>query len=296
MKSLPALALVPVQRPRSRASSRGFTFTLASLFIALVLIMSCSALQAVPASTTVRTYSDPSVRSQAMSSLLFGAAEAAALSGSASSAAAYINAVLSYQSIASAVGTPPGGTGSGYSPQSSFLPGSFVKVTNGTGGGGGFITVTGLPAGSTVAVTNQNFALFTVGTSNGSSLVLNTPASVPQGWVIVYTQNSPLWSYSGTVSPSYKYTLSSTDFTVTASSWSPPTGFQQVLVYGAPQLSLIQIYQGTTLKASAVKDLSSQYVALLPAGTPFTGQINATGAAAWINTDIKSGDVYAYTP
>jgi hypothetical protein len=290
MKSLPTL----VQRPRPRASSRGFTFTLAALFIALVLIMSCSALQAVPASTTARSYTDPSVRSQAMSSLLFGAAEAAALSGSASSAAAYISAVLSYQSIASAVGTPPGGTGSGYSPPATSLPGSFVKVTNGTGSGS-TITVTGVPSGGVVVVADSKFAIIATGTSSGSSLVLNTPASVPQGWVIVYTQDSPLWSYSGTVSPSYKYTFNQ-DFTVTASSWSPPTGFQQVLVYGAPQLSLIQIYQGTTLKASAVKDLSSQYTVLTPAGTPFTGQINTTGAAAWINTDIKSGDVYAYTP
>jgi len=275
-------------------NNKGFTFTLAALFIALVLISSYFTLQTVPVSTAVRTYTDPSVQSQAMSSLLFGAAEAASLSGNDSAAAAYVNAAASFPSIAEAIGLPPSGTGTGYSPPSSSVPGSFVKAANGTGAGN-TITVTGLPAGSTAAVTDQNFALLAVGTSNGSSLVLNTPASVPQGWIMVYTQDSPLWNYSGTVSPSYNYTLNQ-DFTVTAAPWSPPAGFSQVLLYGAPQLSLIQVYSGTTLKASAVKDLSSPYATLTPAGTPFTGQVVVMGAVAWLNTDIKSGDVYAYTP
>jgi len=284
---------LPLPRPGNN-KDKGFTFTLAALFITLVLISSYFTLQAVPVSTSVRTYTDPSVQSQAMSSLLFGAAEASSLSGNASSAAAYVSAVASFPAIAEAIGLPPSGTGTGYSPPSPSVPGSFVKAANGTGAGNA-ITVTGVPSGGTAVVTDQNFALLTAGTSNGSSLVLNTPASVSCGWVIVYTQDSPLWNYSGTVSPSYNYTLNQ-DFTVTASSWSPPSGFQQVFLYGAPQLSLIQVYQGTSLKASAVKDLSSPCAVLTPTGTPFTGQITVTGAAAWINTDIKSGDVYAYTP
>lgn len=172
---------------------------------------------------------------------------------------------------------------------------TLVKTTNGTGTGN-TITITGLPAGCIAVVTYGNFTIVATGTSTGSPLTLTiSPASIPQGWIIAYASSSPTWSYSGTVSPSYNYTLQGSAITATPLP-APLAGLRQAFLYGAPALSLIQVYQDTTLNVSAVKNPSSPYTILELAGMPFSGQIKITGAAASLNTDIKSGDTYAYAP
>ena len=177
-------------------------------------------------------------------------------------------------------------------PTAAKLPSGYYNVIMQSfeGTGSGDVTINNLPTGSTVVITDNNFKILAI----GSSSTLTIPSAVTQGYLLVYTPDSLTWTFSGTNSYSQYYTLSLTDYTISTTSWTPPTGFNSLLVYGLPQLSLVQVKDSTSTIANGVKDLYSTYAVVSVSGLPVSGKLLVKTPMAWYNGDINGGDVYEY--
>ncbi len=260
-------------------SKKGFTFTITSLIIVIILVSSFLIINTIPIIISIEENDYSIIKKQIIKSLLFNAILSKSVDD-------YINTILSYPNINEFIEIP-NGTGEGYSIPYNFPSNSIIKLLNGTEGN--YIIINNLPMNYLVVVTDDKFNI--LGYSNGNYVNINNNF-IKNGWLIIYKKIN---EYNLLISSSYNYTINQ-DFTITINSWSPPQGFSQIFIYGLPQLSLIQIFQENELKSIKVKDLISLFLVLNPSDMPFTGRIILWYPIAWINTDIFGGDIYSFIP
>ena len=258
-------------------SKKGFTFTITSLIIVITLISSILIIRTSPIIISIRENDSFVIKNQITKSLLFTAS-------SSKSPDDYVNYILSLPNINNFINII-NGTGKGFSIPYNFPSNSIIKLENKTDGD--YITINNLPRDYIAVVTDNKFKI--LGLSNGNYINVS---DVKNGWLIIYEK---IYEYNLTISPSYNYTINQ-DFTITINSWSPPSGFSQIFIYGLPQLSLIQLFQDNELKSIKVKDPIFSFLVLSPSGMPFTGRLVLWCPVAWINSDIFGGDIYSYTP
>jgi hypothetical protein len=258
-------------------SKKGFTFTITSLIIVIILVSSFLIIRTIPIVISIKE-NDPSIiKNQIIKSLLFSAT----LSKSPDD---YIDSILSLPNINEFIDTI-NGIGKGFSIPYNFPSNSIIKLGNKTEGN--YIVINNLPTDYIAVVTDDKFKI--LGLSNGNYINVS---NVKNGWLIIYKK---IYEYNLTISPYYNYTINQ-DFTIDINSWSPPSGFSQIFIYGLPQLSLIQLFQDDELKSIKVKDPISSFLILSPSGMPFTGRLVLWYPVAWINSDIFGGDIYSYIP
>jgi hypothetical protein len=258
-------------------SKKGFTFTITSLIIVITLISSILIIRTLPIIISIRENDSFAIKNQITKSLLFTAS-------SSKSPDDYVNYILSLPNINNFINIISG-TGKGFSIPYNFPSNSIIKLENKTDGD--YIIINNLPRDYLAVITDNKFRI--IGYSNGNYVNIS---DVKNGWLIIYEK---IYEYNLTISPYYNYTINQ-DFTININSWSPPSGFSQIFIYGLPQLSLVQLFQDNELKSIKVKDLSSSFLVLNPSGMPFTGRLVLWYPVAWINSDISRGDVYLYIP
>ncbi len=265
----------------------GFVFTFTALAIALLMVSTYAfALSISPPFTSAMT-PDPLAEDQIYRSAIIGAG-LAALRGEGLDME-YMNSTLT--SLGSDLCLPykipsPLGVGRGR-----VLPASAplnILVMAGTQPDSSTLCVRDLPEGSTVVLMDERSKIVGVGSSSPSASIRFSPPLM--GSLLVYTPDSVTWSYRGIVSPSCRYHLS--DGKIKAVPWSPPAGFQAALVYGVPQLSLIQALEGGRVVAEGVKDPGSESFSFGLVGMNPDGMA-VRAPLAWLHGCFKGGEVYA---
>ncbi|MEM1856028.1 MAG: hypothetical protein QXG70_03570 [Candidatus Methanomethylicaceae archaeon] len=172
------------------------------------------------------------------------------------------------------------------------LPSGIIKIIEGNGTFPFKIKVYA-PNGTIIAILDKFFILKTIETISNNFIELTIPNSIiPSSCLIVYS-NSPSYTYSGIINYSFYYKIIQNPPSIIAKSWSPPYGINQIFIYGAPQLSLIQIFN-SSIKLQAIMDPYSKFIAIN--GPSMNGTINVIIPLCWYYGDIKSGDVYVFNP
>lgn len=241
----------------------------------------------------VKPFPNQDLSEEVYRSILRGAGAAASRSTDPDLAAeVYINASLKALSDLSQAGIViPSfdGTGVGrLEPRSlgDFTYGVIYKSSSGTGGA---IIVLNLPPESEVVLADQDLNVVSKSTTG----TLNFNREAGEYYIIVYTKDSQAWSYSGTVSISYKYTLQGASITTTP--WSPPPSFPYILVYGVPQLGLVRIFDsGGALIGEALRDLPSSVTTVLVSPITINGKVSIVAPNAWYFGTVQGGDVFVY--
>lgn len=179
-------------------------------------------------------------------------------------------------------------------------PPALAKTASG-GGGAGAVTVTGLPAGSYAAVLDASGTLVAYAAAVGGTATMNVPAQVSNGCVAAYVPSaSRSWRYpaaSGGTAPlsaSNTYAALPSGAVLTQQAWSPPAGFNYVVVSGLPPLSLAVVTQGGAPAGAAAADAQTGCAQVYAPGLPFTGAILCMQPAAYASGTVSGGDAYEY--
>lgn len=241
--------------------------------------------------SVAQTSLDPRVGSQARASLI-GEALLAEISGANGTAVLQVAAALS-----ALLGDIPDQITATEAPPSNPPPGILIKTNNGTGATNTITLIA--PEGTVAVAADRNLLILAAGRVEAGQdrVVLDLPQPVVAGGYLIVYPADPVASYSGTVSTSYNYTLSLSPPTITATSWSPPPGLSQILVYGTPALSLAEVTNSSgAAVARSLKDFTSKYTVINVGGLslPMSGGISVRAPQSWIGGDIKGGDVYIY--
>jgi len=274
-------------------SRRGFALTLTALSLFLILTSYFFMIMYFITPVHVEPIQNPDLSEEAYRSILRGAGAAASRSTDPDLAAeVYINASLKALSDLSQAGVaiPPFvGTGVGRLEPlglGNFTYGVIYKSSSGTGGA---IKMLNLPPGSEVVLADQDLNVVSKSTTG----TLNFNREAGEYYIVAYTKDSQAWSYSGTVSINYKYTLQGTS--ITATSWSPPPGFPYILVYGVPQLSLVRVFDsGGTIVGEGLRDLRSNVTTVLVSLNTINGKVSVIAPNAWYFGIVRGGDVFVY--
>lgn len=172
------------------------------------------------------------------------------------------------------------------------LPSGIIKVAEGNGDFPFKVKVYA-PNEAIIAILDGFFVLKAMGMVSNNYIELPIPSSViPSGCLIIYS-NPPSYAYSGIINYSFYYMIIQNPPSIIAKPWSPPEGINQIFIYGAPQLSLIQVLN-SSMKLQAIMDPYSQFIAIN--GQSINGTINVIIPSSWYYGDIKSGDVYVFNP
>jgi len=282
---------------------KGFTFTIAALFLAILMISTFSIAAYLEIPINIIEISDPDVGRQIIKSALIGAAVAASKSQSPDDVSReYIDSVMSFfnstyhfsidldqllQNAAEAgVGRViplPNGT-STYG----------VIIKNHNADLGPNIRCENIPNGSLVIITDGNFKVVTVNEVNASPFLVTLNGSV-DGFLMIYSPDTAEWSYHGTIDLTNNFTLLTYGKSIQSNRWSPPTGFKSILVYNVPPLALILLFdENLAMKVAQVKDFASSYASVDVTGImlPMNGTLIVRSVTAWLPDRISGGDVF----
>ncbi|MCS7097831.1 MAG: hypothetical protein NZ922_02505 [Candidatus Methanomethyliaceae archaeon] len=172
--------------------------------------------------------------------------------------------------------------------------GIITKIVNGTGGNPYKVTVMA-SEGAIIVITDSQYivkAIEVIPFGRGFIDLMLPSEIISSGCLLIY-DSLPIYTYLGNISPSLNYTVIRHPPSIISTSWSPPQGFNQILLHGAPPLSLIELAVNLQ-RVYAVMDLTSTLIAI---SGPFgSGSIHVRIPMSWYYGDIKSGDVYLYYP
>jgi len=273
---------------RANAPRGGFVFTFTALAIALLMVSTYAFALSVSPPITSAVTPDPLAEDQIYRSAIIGAG-LAALQGEGLDLE-YINSALnllgSDPCLPYAIPSPSGAGRGRVLPPSAPLN---IIVMAGTQPDSSILCVRDLPEGSTIALVDESSKIVGMSSSSPSASIRFSPPLV--GSLLVYTPDSVTWSCQGAIFPSYCYHLS--DGKIKAVPWSPPAGFQAALVYGIPQLSLIQTLEGGRAVTVGVKDPGSESFSFRLTGVDLDGMV-IRAPVAWLHGCFKGGEVYAF--
>jgi len=283
--------------------NRGFVFILMALILSLIMVSTYFLATSLAVPINVIRTTDPDASRQIYRSILIGAGVAASQSddpigSSESYVTSSVNALAIIPHLTFSIPSS-NGTGSGEKkPESSNSTSYGAIFKSSDGSGGSILKVENVPPNSTMVLTDKKHNILASSVTTSTIVEVNIGyATLPSAYLLLYTPDSLVWTYSGMVSLSYYYNVSSSDYTISAINWVPPAGSSFILVYGAPQLALVQVtdYGGSPLRSS-VKDLRSQYAIVVASGLtlPMTGKVTVRTAAAWYCGDVNGGDVYTF--
>ncbi len=238
--------------------------------------------------------SKPRLDEEIYRSILVGAGAAASMSNEPDIAAEqYINSSLKALSALSFVNvqlSPFNGTGTGKRNPIGEGGNTYnVIYKHSSGTGGRTINIINLPPDSEVVLVDGKLNLV----SKTNSGTLSFGGESGSYYLIAYTKDSQLWSYSGTVTTNYKYTIQGSS--IISSAWSSPLGFPYILIYGVPQLGLVRTTDGAgNLVAEAIKEPWSNVTTVPSPVTSFSGRIYVIAPSAWYFGVIEGGEVFVY--
>lgn len=260
-----------------KSSKKGFALTTSALMLLMVLISVAFSTSSM--SIFLIPPKDPRAQAQARESLTKELVLASQKGIDVQSYLQNVSSLFGNISVSVAKAQPPAPYG------------VITKLVNGSSGNRIMVYA---PNGSLVVVTDGQFVLrgLSIVTQNGFVEIM-LPSPSLSGFLIIY-DGMPSHSYTGTITSSLNYTLSNPP-SIVANSWTPPQGFSQVMIYGAPSLSLIRISNSTGYAlAYAVVDPFSQCIGVGGLNIPLTGRIDVLPPSTWYQGDIRGGDVYAY--
>ena len=282
---------------------RGFVFIFMALILSLIMVSTYFLATSLAFPINVVHTTEPDASRQIYRSILIGAGVAASQSDDpVGSSENYVRSSMTALSLVPHLtfNVPTyNGTGLGEKKPPSSNDASYgVIFRSYEGSNGSVIRVENVPLNSIVILTDKKHNILATSVSTSQSIEIDIGyALLPSAYLLIYTPDSLVWTYSGAVSLSYYYNVSRSDYTLSAVSWAPPAGFSSIIVYGAPQLALVQVTDGGgSLVKSSVKDLHSQYGVVDASGLPMpmTGKVVVITAVAWCCGDVKGGDVYTF--
>ncbi|MBM5805737.1 MAG: hypothetical protein FJZ49_06735 [Candidatus Verstraetearchaeota archaeon] len=282
---------------------RGFVFILMALILSLIMVSTCFLATSLASPINVVFTTDPGASRQIYRSILIGAGVAASQSNEpVGSSESYVTSSMNALALIPHLTffiPAYNGTGLGEQrPPSSNDTSYGVIFRSYEAGNGSVIRVENVPINSTMILTDKKHNILATSVSTSPSVEIDIGyALLPSAYLLIYTPDSLVWTYSGTVSPSYCFNVSPSDYAISAVSWAPPAGFSSIIVYGAPQLALVQVTDsGGSPVRSSVKDLHYQYAVVGASGLPMpmTGRVTVRTVTAWYYGEVKGGDVYAF--
>lgn len=271
----------------------GFAFVMTAFTLSLIILSHCFAMIYLLPPVYIKPSSEAWLEEEAYRSVIIGAGVAASKSQDPEGAAeAYINSSLKALSQISALGiNTPQFNGTGIGKREAFdeegpVYNVIYKYSNGNGEK--LIKVLNLPPGGEVLLADRDLNIILRTNSN----LLDFNREPGEYYLLLYTKDSQRWGYSGTISTTYKYILKGSS--IVTSTWNPPVGFPYILIYGVPQLGLVEVYDTSNAPiAESLKDLwSNMTVAVVPLSFP--GRISVTLPNAWYYGWIDGGEVFVY--
>lgn len=254
--------------------SKGFALSLSALMMMLILISFALSIQSMANALSIINLNDSRMKIQRSLIAELLLAEIKGVKN-------YLNDVPGlFINITKAHLSPPSGI--------------IMKIINGSGGPPYKVTVMA-PEGSIIVVTDSHYIIkaIEVISFGRTSIDLMLPLeTISSGCLLIY-DSLPIYTYLGDISPSLNYTIIRHPPSIISTPWSPPQGFNQILIYGAPPLSLIELTINLQ-KTYAVVDLTSALIAMC--GSFGNGSIHVRIPMSWYYGNIKSGDVYLYYP
>lgn len=294
----PPLGAKIMEGAGSATRDRGFAISATALAILLIMILTSaviSNLAGIEAEVSESRESKVEVP-HVIKRLLKNAAAYASETGDPGDAEGYISSFLTQANMQKITENLPKPNGSGAAFQRGVGPGIYRRSDGSAGSVGGAILVDGLPAGSYVAVADAHGLVALAGPcQDGMRLVIQIPRAVPCGYLAAYTPSSTCWRWSGTISNSQIYSVSSSPPSVSTIAWSPPDAFPYVRVRGAPQLALAMLLdQGGVIRGASIKPLVLPEAIVSAQGVPFAGSLTVMAPEVWIEGEIGSGDAFVY--
>ncbi|MEM2125455.1 MAG: hypothetical protein QXQ53_03565 [Candidatus Methanosuratincola sp.] len=273
--------------------SKGFALTLTALTLFLVLTSYSIMMIYFIAPVYVEKVPNVDLGQEIYRFILKGAGAAASRSANPEVAAEiYINTslnALGALALSGIVVPPFDGKWMGRFEPSQGTDVTYGVIYKSSSGTGGTIRILNLPPDNEVILADQDFNIISKSTTG----TLNFSGARGNYYIIAYTKDSQAWTYSGTISVSYKYILQGSSVTTTA--WSPPAGFPYILVYGVPQLGLVRVFDaGGAVVGEAVRDLRSNVATVLVPHAAFSGKVVIVSAKAWYFGTINGSEVFIY--
>lgn len=282
--------------------NKGFVFIFMALILSFIMVSTYFLATSLASPINVIDTTDPDANRQIYRSILIGAGVASSQSDDpVGSSERYVNSsVGTLALIPHLTFSIPhyNGTGLGEQKPPSSNNTSYNAVFKSSEGiGGSAIRVEDVPFNSSVLLTDKSLNILAASVSTSPTVEIDIGhATLQSAYLLIYTPDSLIWTYSGAVSLSYYYNVSS-DYAISAFSWAPPAGFPSIIVYGVPQLALVQVtgVDGTPVRSS-VKDLHSRFAVVGASGLPLpmTGRVTVRTAVAWYCGDVNGGDVYTF--